>query len=222
MSQHTGAGGLSAARAELAAAIGELENAGAELAAAQARATRLAAVAAEWARHETELAALQTADQERLGAWLADDGGAPRPEPTPAVVAAEQRREPLQRELAAAHLALPEAEQSFRHHAARVRALQSRRDAAVCTAAVEAARHYAMAYRAALLVALEHEAVLHGLRSELMARGDRADDAPGAASAAARIGELIAQTKRTAAVRHNPQPGRTLLAALASDPRAAL
>ncbi|MGH7048317.1 MAG: hypothetical protein ACREE2_18225 [Stellaceae bacterium] len=212
--QDVAGGGPSAARGELAAAIAEFEVAGAELAAAQQRAGRLDAVVAEWTRHETEQAALVTAERERLGAWLAGDAGAPRPEPGPATLAAAERREMLHRDAAAARLALPEAEQSFGRHAARVRALQSRRDAAICAAAVEAARHYAAIYRAALIAALEHEAVLYGLRSALLARGDQ--------SAAARIGELIVEVKRGAAVRHNPQAGRQLLAALASDPKATL
>ncbi len=64
--------------------------------------------------------------------------------------------------------------------------------------------------------------MLHGLRDELAARANRPDGAPGAANAAARIGELIAETKRGAGVRHNPQAGRRLLAALLSDADATL
>ncbi|HEY3909622.1 MAG TPA: hypothetical protein VGM07_07005 [Stellaceae bacterium] len=101
-----------------------------------------------------------------------------------------------------------------------MRASQGRRDAAVCEAAVDAARDYAEAYRAALTAALEHEAVLHGLRNELLARGNLPDGAPGAANAAARIGDLISSTKRSAAVRHNPEAGRRLLAELMSNPEA--
>ena len=54
-------------------------------------------------------------------------------------------------------------------------------------------------------MALEHEAVLHGLRDELLSRAHRSDAEPGAMDAAARIGELIANTKRAAGVRHNSE-----------------
>jgi hypothetical protein len=212
----------SPARARLAAAIRELAAAGAELAAAQEPATRLATVIAEAARLEAGLAALRAADQERLGIWLGAGGDGHRPLACPATAAAERQLQALAGDAAAAAAALPAAEQAFQTWAEQVRESQRRRDEAVCGAAIDAARGFAEAYRAALTVALEHEAVLHGLRSELLARGNRADSAPGAADAAARIGDLIAQTKRGAAVRQNPEAGRRLLAALQADPAVAL
>ncbi len=100
--------------------------------------------------------------------------------------------------------------------------MQRSRDEAVCAAAIEAANQFAGDYREALTVALEHEAVLHGLRDELLLSGNRADALPGAMEAAARISELIAKTKCSAAVSHNPRAGRQLLAALVTDPDARL
>jgi hypothetical protein len=210
------------ARAQLALAIAELTRAGAELAAAQEPATRLGAVIAETARLKAQVAVLRAADEARLGAWLAGAGTDPRPEPSAATIAAEKQLEVLADDAAAAQAALPAAEQSFQHSAERVREVQRRRDAAPCGAAVEAAHGFAERYRAALTVALEHEAVLHGLRNELLLSGNRSDAEPGAMDAAARIGELIAEAKRAAAVRRNPEAGRRLLGALLSDPNADL
>jgi hypothetical protein len=73
-----------------------------------------------------------------------------------------------------------------------------------------------------LTAALEHEGVLRGLREELLARGNRSEPEPGAIDAAARIGELIAETRRGATGRQNAEPARRLLAVLTSDPDASL
>ena len=211
------------ARAQLGMAIADLATAGAELAAAQEPATRLAAVIAEAGRLDAELAVLRAADDERLGLWLAGGGNGPRPEPGPATIAAEGRLGGLLGgEAIAARAALPGVEHAFRLCAERVHNLQRRRDEMVCAAAIDAARCFAGKYRAMLTVALEHEAVLQGLREELLVRGNRADAEPAALAAAGWIGELIAATRRSAAVQRNPQAGRRLLAALQSDPGAAL
>jgi hypothetical protein len=209
-------------RAQLALAIAELARAGVELAEAQEPALRLGAVIAEAARREAEIAALRAADEARLGAWIAGGGADPRPEPDPVTIAAEERRAALAAGAIAAGSALPAAERAFQRCAERVRELQRRRDAALCGAAIDAARGFAERYRAALTAALEHEGVLRGLREELLARGNRSESEPGAIDAAARIGELIAETKRGVAVRCNPQTARRLLAALLSDPDASL
>jgi len=210
----------SPARAQLAMAAAALAAAGVELAAAQEPATRLGAVIAEAARLEAELEAFRAADGERLGRWLAGGSNDPRPEPGPATSAAEKRLEGLGGDASAARAALPAAEQAFRLCAERVRELQRRRDAVLCAAAIDAAHGFAKKYRAALTLALEHEAVLHGLRDELLVRGNRSDPDPAALAAAGRIGELIAETRRSAAVRHDPEAARHLLAALVSDPDA--
>jgi hypothetical protein len=210
------------ARAQLRIAIADLASAGAELAAAQEPATRLAAVIAEAAGLEAEVAALRAADDDRLGRWLAAGGNSPRPEPGPATIAAEERLGGLSGDAIAARAALPAAEHSFRVCAERFHGLQRRRDEMVCAAAIGAARGFAEKYRAVLTVALEHEAVLHGLRDELLVRGNRADAEPAALAAAGWVSELIAATRRSAAVRRNPEAGRRLLAALQSDPGAAL
>lgn len=209
------------ARARLAIAIRDLAIAASALAAAQAPAVRLGGVIAEAARCEAELAVRRAVDQEKLGAWLVG-GGDPRPAPDPATIAAEERSAELAGDVIAARAALPAAEAAFTRCVERVRDAQRRRDAAVCDAAVEAGRQRAAAYRAALTRALEEEAVLHGLRDELAARANHPDAMPGAANAAARIGELIAATKRSAGVRHNPQAGRRLLDALLADADASL
>jgi hypothetical protein len=209
-------------RAQLATAINELAAAAAELAAAHAPATRLAAVIAEASRLEGELAELQVADEQRLGLWLAQSNSDPRPGPSPATVAAETRLTARAGDAAAARAALPAAEQAFQRCAANVRELQRRRDDAICGAAIDAARGFAAVYRAALTAAMEQEAVLLGLRDELLRWGNRADAPHGAMDAAARIGQLIAEIKRAAAVRRHPQAAQKLLAALVDDPDAGL
>jgi hypothetical protein len=212
----------SPARAQLADAIAALALAEAELAAAQEPAMRLAAIIAEASGQETQLAALTAAEERQLGSWLAGGGADPRPKPNPAITAAEQRNKTLSANAAAARTALPAAERSFQRCAARVRELQRRRDEAVCTAAVDAARDFAAQYRAALMTALEHESVLHSLRAELLRCGNRADRLPGALEAAAGISGVIDDSKRAAWVRHDPQAGQRLLAALLADPDAEL
>jgi hypothetical protein len=212
----------SGVRSRLAAAIEELAAAGAELAAAQEPASRLSEIIAETSRHQAELAALEAAEERQLGAWLAAGGHDPRPQPSPATVAAERRLAASAGDAVAARAALPAAEQAFQRCAAKVRELQRRRDEAVSAAAIDAARAFAEGYRAALTAALEQEAMLHGLRDELSLRGNRADAPPGVLDAAARIGQLIAETKRAAAVRHNPEAAQRLLAALVADPDARL
>jgi hypothetical protein len=207
----------SPARAELAIAILDLACAAAELAAAQEPATRLGGVIAEATRLGAEVAALRAGDEAQLGAWLAGSGDDLRPEPGPATIAAEKRLAALAADAIAARASLPGAERSFQHCAERVREAQRRRDRALCGAAIEAACDFAQLYRASLTIALEHEAVLHGLREELLARGNRPDAGPGPMEAAARIGALISQTKRDAAVRRHPEPGQRLLATLTSD-----
>jgi hypothetical protein len=209
-------------RARLAAAIEELTAAGAELAAVQQPASRLSEVVAEATRLEVELVALRAADEQELGAWLAAGGLDLRPPPSPATIAGEARRSALAGDAAAARAALPLAEQAFQRCAANVRELQRRRDEALSLAAIDAARSFAADYQAALTAALEQEAMLHGLRDELSLLGNRADAPPGVLDAAAQIGQLITETKRTAAVRHNPEAARRLLAALVADPDARL
>ena len=212
----------SPARAELAAAIAELADAGAELAAVQEPASRLGSIIAETARLEAEIAALRAGDEARLGAWLGGGEIDRRPEPSPATTAAEKRLAALTADASAARAALPAVERSFQRCAERVRQVQRRRDAALYGAAIDAARGFVQFYRMSLTTALRHEAVLHSLREELVLRGNRSEAEPGAMDAAARIGELIAQTKRDAAVRRDPEAGGRLLAALASDPDAVL
>jgi hypothetical protein len=212
----------SPARARLADAIAALALAEAELAAAQERAMRLAAIIAEASGQEIHLAALTAAEERHLGDWLTGGGSDPRPEPNPAIAAAEQRNKALAADAAAARTALPAAEQSFQRCAAKVRDLQRRRDEAVCAAAVDAARDFAAQYRAALTTALEHEAILHGLRTELLRCGNRADRLPGALEAAAGVGKVIDDSKRIALVRHAPQAGQRLLTALVTDSGAQL
>lgn len=213
---------ISPARDQLAAAIRDLDAVVAELAAAQEPAARLSAVIAEAAELEAERIALRRADEQRLGAWLAGGGEGPRPEPSPATLALEQRLAGLADDAAAARAALPAAEQSFQRCAERTRALQRRRDEAAYQAAFDAARGCAEGYGAALTVALEREAVLQGLRHELLVAGNRSDGEPAALAAAAKVGDLIIQTKRNAGTPLNPEVGRRLLEALRTDAGATL
>ena len=165
---------------------------------------------------------MRAADIARLGGWLAASGDEPRPQPNPAILDAEHRLARLSEDAAAARAALPAAERAFRHCAETVQALQRQRDDAICAAAVEAARAVAESYRAALSAALAEEARLRGLRDEFAMWGNGANAPAGALSAAAQIGDLIAATKRAAAVERNPAAGRALIAALADDPDAGL
>jgi len=220
--QFTEDGTRSAVRSRLSAAIDELALAEAELAAVHEPASRLAAIIAEAARVGEESAALRVAEEHELGAWLAAGGCDPRPGPSAAAAAAAEHSAALASDAAAARTALPAAEEAFQRCAAKVRDVQRRRDEAVCAAAIEAARDFAEEYRSALTTALEHEVVLHGLREELLRCGNRANALPGALEAAAHIGEVIGETKRAAAVRHDREPARRLLAALVVDPHARL
>ena len=65
-----------------------------------------------------------------------------------------------------------------------------------------------------MTAALESQAVLSGPVDELAKRG--------ADAAAAQVRELIAETRRNVTTPTNPTPGRRLLDALSSDPRALL
>ncbi|HUC08846.1 MAG TPA: hypothetical protein VL985_00325 [Stellaceae bacterium] len=220
--QFTEDGTRSAVRSRLSAAIDELALAEAELAAVHEPASRLAAIIAEAARVGEESAALRVAEEHELGAWLAAGGCDPRPGPSAAAAAAAEHSAALASDAAAARTALPAAEQAFQCCAAKVRDVQRRRDEAVCAAATEAAREFAEEYRTALKTALGHEAVLHGLREELLRCGNRSNPLPGALEAAGHIGEVIAEAKRNASARHDGQPARRLLAALVVDPDARL
>jgi|GEM_PF-1568815 hypothetical protein len=213
----------SPARTALSGAIAALRAASGELAAAQSAASRLAAILGEAARREAEMTQLRAAEEKRLGRWLAQDSDEPRPRSGAVIAAAKQPLTEIAEDAAAAQAALPDAEQAFHQCAARVRELQRRRDEAVCIAAVEAARDFAQTrLSTALAVALAHEAVLHGLRDELLRRGNRADAWPGALEAAARVGEAIHAAKRAASARRNAEPALRLLAALVDDPDAEL
>lgn len=212
----------SAVRARLALAIAELAEAAAKLAAAQEPASRLSVIVAEASSAQGELAALRAAQQRALGAWLANGGVEAQPEPEPALIAAEQHCLVLDAHANAARTALADSEQVFQRWAAKVRDLQYRRDEALCGVAVEAAKEFAANYREALIAALVHEAILLGLRAELLRWGNCADAVPGALQAAAGIAELIAMIKRGAAVPHDAQAAQRLLAALSTDPDAAL
>jgi hypothetical protein len=215
-------GAGSAVRARLAAAIAELAAAEAELAAAQQPASRLAAIIAEASGLDADLAALKAGEENELGGWLATGGSGSRPARSPAMIAAEKRRTALAADAAAARSALPAAEAAFQRCAGKVVQAQRRRDEALCAAAAEGARDFAREYRTALIAALQFEAVLHGLRAELLRCGNCANPLPGSLEAAARVGEVIAETKRGASVRHDPGAGRRLLAALVADPKARL
>jgi aminopeptidase N len=165
---------------------------------------------------------LRTADEMRLGAWLAEGSSEPRPQPGPATQNAETRVAVLATDAAAARAALPAAEQMFQRHAETVRTLQQRRDEAICAAAVEAAHKFAAGYLLTLTAALEREALLRGLRDELAAWGNRAGASPAALAAAAQVSDVIAATKRSATAALNPGAGRRLIEALAADPDAEL
>lgn len=219
-----GAGNVasSAARAHLAAAIAELAAAEAELAAVQEPATQLTAIIASASRLDADLAALRAADQHQLGSWLAAGGNDPRPARDPAIIGAEQSHAALAADAAAARAALPAAEAAFQDRARKVIDAQRRRDAAMCAVAAEAAREFGRGYRSALIAALRLEAVLHGLRGELLHCGNAANPLPGALEAAAIIGEVIGETKRGASVRHDAGAARRLLADLIADPDAQL
>jgi hypothetical protein len=212
----------SPARARLGVAIAELAAAEAALGAAQEPATRLAAIVTAAAGSEAELAKLRAEEERRVGLWLAAGGRDVRPVPDPAIGAAEAHHAALAADAAAARAALPAAEAAYRHCAETVVNAQRRRDEALCAVAAEAADGFAREYRAALLTALRHEAVLHGLRAELLRRGNGSNTASGALEAAGRVAAVIAETKKSASVRHDLTTGGRLLAALMSDPDARL
>src|SRR5215831_3041959 len=121
---------LTPARQELRRLGLALTEARAELDAASKPISRLQAAIDELASTEAELARERTADDVALADWLVAGAEAPRPQPSKATLAAEQRLAQASRDGAAARAALPDAQARAQEAAARARELaDARQDA---------------------------------------------------------------------------------------------
>jgi hypothetical protein len=218
----TGVGLDSPARGALRRAIAELDAMSRELGEAQKPAQRLFAAVAELEAAERSLAELRERDNAALADWLATGAEGPRPESSPATLDAERRVAQLNRDGAAARTALPAVEARLQAIAERVRTLHRERDDAVYWAAADAARAFALRWRERLVGALREEATLRGLHTELLTIGNLGNGVTAALGAAKVVGDLINEIKRSAAVPHDQESGRRLVAALMADPSAAL
>ncbi len=212
----------SAARNALRRAVTKLEAASGELDEAQKPVHRLSSAVAEFEAAERELAELRGRDNAALAAWLAEGATGLRPEPSPATLDAERRIAQLNRDGAAARTALPAVEARSQALAEQVRTLHRERDEAAYRAAADAARVFAQRWRAKLVDALRDEATLRSLHNELVTIGNLGEGVTAALGAARAIADLINETRRSAAVPHDQESGRRLVAALMTDPSAAL
>jgi hypothetical protein len=212
----------SPAQDALRQAIIELDAVSRELDEALKPAQRLSSAVAELEGAERELTELRVRDNAALAAWLAGSAEDPRPEPSPKTLDAECRIARLNRDGAAARTALPAVEARLQGLAERVRTLHRERDEAAYWAAVDAARACARRWRDRIVGALREEAILRSLHNELVAIGNLGDGVTAALGAANVIVDLINDTKRSAAVPHDQESGRRLMAALMTDPSAAL
>jgi hypothetical protein len=203
-------------------AIAELDAASRELDEAQRPTHRLSTAVAELEAAEHNLAELRGQDDAVLAAWLTEGAEGPRPAPNPGTLDAERRIAQLNRDGAAPRAALPRAVARSQGLAERVHMLHRGRDEAVYGAAVDAARVFAERWRVKLVDALRDEAALRGLHSELVTIGNLGDSVTAALGAAKAIADLISETRRSAAVPHDQESARRLVAALMTDASARL
>jgi hypothetical protein len=208
----------SPARAALAKATARLDAANAALAAASEPVNRLFAVESRAVEIETRCKALAKAHSDALAAWIVDGAEGERPSPSPEQLAAEIELAQVAADVIAARKAMPVAQAAAQRCAEEVRAAAHDRDAALFTAAVEAAHcFFAGRYRTVLAEMLAHEDRLRGL--ELVLRGHQH---PVAISAGGAVSDLLRNIGHALQVKPDPEPARRLLAALTRDPDATL
>jgi hypothetical protein len=209
------------ARVRLAEAIAALDRArgAVELAAEPVR--RLSDVVAEHDRLAAQLRELVDRDQALMGDWIADGRVGADPGDAADTRALSERIAAMQPELAAAKRPLPEKEALQRAAIASFGEAAALREAALDAVAVVIAEEVAGELTAAINQALTIEAKLLGLHNALLERArDRTNRSAG--HAAERISVMIRAAKRSAAVPHDAEGGRRLLAALCEDPGASL
>jgi hypothetical protein len=184
-------------------------------------AQRLGQVSVDLAELDRDIAELKAQHEAVLGIWLSEGQPGERPMPSMKIALLEARRPPLARDVEAAARVRPAAEDAYQRAAERVREAQQARDDAVAAVAVEAARDLAAGpWLEALRCALKFESMLRGLASELTAAANRGHQSAG--NAAMHISNIIVDTRRAAAVPHDVDTGRRLIAALQTNARAVL
>ena len=209
------------AQVHLAEAIVALDRARGAVELAAAPVHRLTDVIVEGDQLTTQLRELVDRDQQASGEWLA--GGRVGPEPGDAVDTRvlRARLDAMQPEFAAAQRSLPEKEALHRAAIEHLGEAAAARAAALDEVAVVVADGVAGELTEAINKALTIEATLLSLHNALLERA-RADINSRAAHAAERIAAIIRAAKRSAAVPHDAESGRRLLAALCEDPEARL
>ena len=207
----------------LAAAIRLHEEARGAVALATEPVHRLTAILTEHDRLQGQLAELVDRDAKLTGEWLAGGRNGPDPGPADDTRAIQDRITRMAAEVVAARRILPDKELLQRAAMERLHAATAARAAAVNEIACIIASEVGTQLTAALNQALTIEATLLSLHQAMLdrARSDSSDSA-GAAHAAERIAVTIRAAKRSAAVPHDAESGRRLLAALCEDPEARL
>lgn len=172
---------------------------------------------------EAEARSLRDAHGRMVAEWIAGGCDDARPQPSPALVEAERRAAVAAGDAAAARSALAEAERAYTTAATALRPLQSERDIAAGTAAIDAARRLAAELTRRLEAALAIEAQIQSVADELQRRGDAAPmGAPEKRllGCAAMIRDVATAARRAAGVPVDGETGRRLLDRLANDAEA--
>jgi hypothetical protein len=172
---------------------------------------------------ERELAEHQAERQQRLGAWLVDGGGE-RPGVSHTEVRAEREAKTARTDAAAAEKALPPLLAPRMAALAALNMASAQRDAALCSAAVDAAGEVVEAeLKPAIEAVLRVEVRIQALRHALWMAGNRASGSiPVAPGAAGRIVEMIVAAKREVGVERDNAAGEEFLNRLCADPTAKL
>ena len=212
---------LNPARVHLAEAIAALDRARGAVELAAAPVHRLTDVIVEGDQLTTQLRELVDRDQRATGEWLASGRVGPEPGDAADTRALRARLDAMQPELAAAQRSLPEKEALHRAAIERLGEAAAARAAALDEVAVVVANGVAGELTAAINEALTIEAKLLSVHQALLERA-RDSTNNSAAHAAERIAVVIRAAKRSAAVPHDAESGRRLLAALCEDPEARL
>jgi hypothetical protein len=215
---------LSPAREALADAIAAVTAAQQAFDEADRPVRALQAVITSAAEAEVELARLQAERQERLGVWLAGGSVGERPAQSKDEMKAEHDAKRARADAAAAELALPAILAPRQAALAELNRASTQRDAALCEAAVDAARQAIEdRLKPAILEMLRCELPIEALRHAVFAAGQRAtapiSTAPGAAG---RIVEIVRAAKREIGVERDNAAGERFLDRLLSDPAAKL
>jgi len=208
---------LSPARRRLAAAIEALRAAQADHQSILTPAQRLGELIreADVARREVEL--MRDEDDAALAAWLVAGSDATRPDPAPALVAAEQQAARAERDARAARAAMGAYEAKARVAAERVSQAAIQRDQAAIMVAIEIAGAISADYSRAAAAAVEIEAKMHALHVALDDFDKAAPGSTSARSAATKVDEMRVAVRQSAAAKSDLGAARHFLDQLRAD-----